>query len=376
MEPGGHCPRAAYRCEFEPVHARVPARTRDHDVAEKRGIRARVTDLHADQQVVRGFPRARIREINGSRLELILTKDHADMPPESTIGCRTLAVQDAVQGVRLPVWILYPARAPERLEQFGPYSLAVATDAPVEGERLPLVIISHGNNGSPWTHRGTAAHLARAGFVVAMAEHLGNSRSDGSLANTAANLENRPRHVRLVLDALFADERLGTRLSPDGVGLIGHSIGGYTALAVAGGRPSTLPHEVPEGQARAVPVVRDPRVRALVLLAPAAVWFMAEGALADVDAPILMRTGGLDTFSPAMHADIIRRGVRDPRRIDHRVIPGAGHFSFQSPFPPAMVRPDFPPSQDPAGFDRVAFEPVLNDEIATFLRASLAGEAR
>ncbi|WP_309896459.1 chloride channel protein [Archangium sp.] len=53
------------------------------------------------------------------------------------------------------------------------------------------------------------------------------------------------------------------------------------------------------------------------------------------------------------------------------VVPNAGHFSFQSPFPPAMTRPEFPPSQAPAGFDRVAFQPVLHAEILTFLRASL-----
>lgn len=294
---------------------------------------------------------------------------HSDM----TIGCRALDVVDAVQGARVPVWVLYPARAPERLEHFGPYPLAVAIDAPVEGDGLPLVVISHGNNGSPWTYRGLAVHLARAGFVVALLEHPGNSRSDGSLAGTPANLENRPRHVRVVLDAVFADEHLGKRLAP-AVGVIGHSIGGYTALAVAGGRPSALPHEVPEGQARAVPVERDPRVRALVLLAPASVWFIPEGALAGVDVPILMRTAEHDAHAPAMHAEIILRGVPDPRRIDHRVVQGAGHFSFQSPFPPAMTRPEFPPSQDPAGFDRAAFQPVLHAEIEAFLRASLASD--
>lgn len=298
------------------------------------------------------------------------------MHPEWTIGYRALDVVDALQGARVPAWVLYPARAPEQLEHFGPYPLAVATGAPVEGERLPLVVISHGNNGSPWTHRGMAAHLARAGFVVALLEHPGNSRSDGSLAGTAANLENRPRHVRLVLDAVFADEQLGKRLSPAGAGVIGHSIGAYTALAVAGGRPSALPHEVPDGQARAVPVVRDVRVRALVLLAPASIWFIPEGALADVDLPILMRTAELDAHTPASHAEIIARGVKDPRRIDHRIVPGAGHFSFQSPFPPEMTRPTFPPSQDPPGFDRLAYQPVLHAEIETFLRASLASESR
>jgi predicted dienelactone hydrolase len=298
------------------------------------------------------------------------------MSSEVTVGCRALDVEDVVQGARVPGRVLYPSRAPERLEQFGPYPLSVATEAPVEGERLPLVVISHGTGGSPWTYRGMAVHLARAGFVVALPEHPGNNRSDNSLANTAANLENRPRHVRLVLDAVFGDAELGKRLSPGGVGVIGHSMGGYTALAMAGGRPSSFPNESPDGQARAIPVVHDPRVRALVLLAPASPWFMAEGALAGVEIPILMRTAERDEHTPAMHAEIILGGVPHPGRIDHRVVPNAGHFSFQSPFPPAMTRPEFPPSQDPAGFDRAAFQPVLHAEILAFLRASLGSETR
>ncbi len=60
--------------------------------------------------------------------------------------------------------------------------------------------------------------------------------------------------------------------------------------------------------------------------------------------------------------------MRDAGRIDHAVVPGAGHFAFLSPFPPAMTRPEFPPSQDPEGFDRAAYQPRLCAEIVAFLR--------
>jgi predicted dienelactone hydrolase len=266
------------------------------------------------------------------------------------VGCRALAAQ-------VPLWILYPTRAAAKLEHFGPYPLEVATDAPIEGANLPLVVVSHGNGGSPWPYRGIATHLARAGFVVALLEHPGNCRSDNSLAGTAANLENRPHHVRTALDAVF--ESLG---APQSVAMIGHSLGGYTALALAGGRPCFPPDGPP------VPVVRDPRIGALVLLAPASPWFMADGALADVDVPILMRTAEHDEHAPPLFAEIILRGVRSRARIDHRVVPNAGHFSFQSPFPPSMTRPDFPPSQDPPGFDRAAYQRVLEAEILAFCR--------
>ncbi len=295
----------------------------------------------------------------------------ATSPSAPTAGCRALEVRDD-GGVAIPVRVLYPSRAPERLLQYGPYPLAVATDAAVEGDGLPLVVVSHGTGSSPWTLRGLAAHLARAGFAVALVTHPGNNRDDDHLAGTARILEDRPRQVRRVVDAAFADPVLGPRLSGAGVAVVGHSLGGYTALAVAGGRPTAFPRETPDGAARPVPVARDPRVRALVLLAPATPWFMAEGALAEVDVPILMRTGERDEITrPDFHGAIVLRGVRDPSRVDHRVVPGANHFAFQSPYPPAMVRPEFLPSQDAPGFDRAAYQPVLHAEVEAFLEATI-----
>lgn len=289
-------------------------------------------------------------------------------PVDLNAGCRAVEVNDVVQGACMSMRLLYPTRAPERTEPFGPFTLGLAMDAAVEGEHLPLIVISHGTGGTPWTHRDLAAHLARAGFVVALVQHPGNNRGDDSLGGKAINLENRPRHVRLAIDAAVTDPVVGRHLLEDGVTVIGHSMGGYTALAVAGGKASSFASETPDGKAGPVVVERDTRVRALVLLAPATVWFMSDGALADVDLPILMRTGEKDAHTPPLHAQIVERGIRDPKRLDHRVIPNAGHFAFLSPYPAEMKSPAIPPSQDPEGFDRAAFLPVLFAEIVTFVR--------
>ena len=87
--------------------------------------------------------------------------------------------------------------------------------------------------------------------------------------------------------------------------------------------------------------------------------------------PMLILSGEKDTITTSWHAEIVLRGVRDPALIDHELIAGAGHFSFMSPFPAAMVRPDFPPSQDPEGFDRAGFQPVLEARIVAFLGRDL-----
>ena len=283
-------------------------------------------------------------------------------------GCRAIDVADAVQGTSIPVRLLYPTRAQARPTPFGPFRVDIALDAPVDGHALPLVVISHGSGGTPFTHRDLALHLARAGCVAALVQHPGNCRADDSLSGTVANLENRPRHLHVVIDAALTDPIVGAHVAPRGVTIIGHSMGGYTALAVAGGKPTSLAQESPNGAAVTVPVRRDARVSALVLLAPATPWFMARGALADVDVPILMRTGERDMLTTAFHAQVVASGLQDPAQLDHLVVANAGHFAFLSPYPPEMVSPAIPPSQDPPGFDRAAYLPVLFDEIVRFIR--------
>jgi hypothetical protein len=36
-----------------------------------------------------------------------------------------------------------------------------------------------------------------------------------------------------------------------------------------------------------------------------------------------------------------------------------------------MLRPNFPPAQDPPGFDRTKYQPLMNAEISAFLRRTL-----
>jgi len=302
---------------------------------------------------------------------VIVTPMSDTFGPDLCAGLRDLDVIDEVQGARVPCWLVYPTRSPEQEARFGPYALHVARDAAIEGEALPLVVVSHGTGSTPWVLRDLARTLARHGFVVALVEHPGNSRSDDHLARTAVNLVSRPRHLRLVVDAAYGDPVVGARLAPGAVAVIGHSLGGYTALALAGGRPGAFPHETPDGRGGALEVTHEPRVRALVLLAPATPWFAQDEALRGVRVPILMRTGEHDPHTPPIHAEIVLRGVADRSQVDHEVVAGAGHFSFLSPFPAAMRSPTFPPSQDPPGFDREAYQPRLAAEIIAFLRRAL-----
>jgi predicted dienelactone hydrolase len=270
----------------------------------------------------------------------------------TNIGLRSLTVGD------IPVYQLYATDAPMTSQTFGPHSFDAAVDATPRHADMPVVVISHGMQGTPWGYRGLSMHLARAGFLVVLVEHPGDSRRDGSLAGSAAILAHRPRHIRVVLDSLGVER----------AAIIGHSMGGYTALAVAGGKPMALPNQTPDGIAHSVDVERDPRVKCAVLLAPALPWFIAPDSLVAVDVPVMVRVGERDTDAPPFFIEPI---VKRVRQLDYAVVPGAGHFAYFYPVPPPLMR--LPPGHDPPGFDRAGYQPHLYRDVESFLAQHLHG---
>ncbi|GAC1426024.1 MAG: hypothetical protein NVS1B13_08540 [Flavisolibacter sp.] len=255
---------------------------------------------------------------------------------------------------------------PEKLEKLGPFQLNVAANATPRNGRYPLIIFSHGSGSMPLLFRTLGQYLARYGFVIGMPEHPGNNRNDNSLADTVDNLINCPTHLQTAINWLLHTSEFKSFLIPDTVSLIGHSMGGYSALALAGGKPTPLPQE--GVSVRTLILAINPPVKSIVLLAPATVWFREEGALSDVDIPILMYTGALDKLTPKIpHAHIVMEGINSRRQVIHREVENAGHFSFMSVYPDELKSVALAPSQDPPGFDRQDFLDRLNPEIAEFL---------
>jgi len=285
---------------------------------------------------------------------------------QTFVGSRSLRVMDEPKGISFPVLVMYPTRVPSAPVTFGPYSIDVAPDAPVAEGRFPLVVISHGSGGSHLAYRTIGAYLAKNGYIVALPEHPGNNRNNNELNGTVESLTNRPRHVRLTMDTVSSDALLADGVQPDSAAIIGHSMGGYTALAVAGGTPWSE-----TGQK--IEVVPDGRVKALVLMAPATAWYLPEDALSKVETPILMLVAEHDPFTPRGHSELVLDRVPERARVTCRVVENAGHFSFLSPFPLAMRNASFPPSMDPEGFDREKFHERLNAELLDFLERTLLG---
>ncbi|EQA45147.1 alpha/beta hydrolase family protein [Leptospira broomii serovar Hurstbridge str. 5399] len=285
-----------------------------------------------------------------------------DCHSKNFVGSLGIQVRAEIEDISFPVLIQYPTLEPSTLTAFGPYTMDVSPEASITEGQFPLVIISHGNGGSHLLYRTISTFLAKNGYVVGMLEHYGNNRNNNKLENTTENLVNRPKHVSLTIDAILSDKRFGARILSDRIAVIGHSMGGYTALALAGGVPWTK-----EGKKIEVP--SDSRVKAIVLMAPGAGWFM--NSLGDVTAPILIFMAEHDPITPSWNAEIVLNSVPDRSQVTLKTIKNAGHFSFLSPFPTTMKNPNFPPSIDPEGFDREQFHMQLPMDILDFLNEKL-----
>jgi len=240
----------------------------------------------------------------------------------TSVGFQCVDVIDA--GSKFPMLVMYPTSAPEKDERLGPFSLRVATAVPPLAGTYPLVIISHGSGGTHVSHRELARHLASKGFVVGVPEHPFNNRNDNTLADTVEILSERPRNIRATVDWFFVRSPFSSFLKADSFSIVGHSMGGYTALAVAGGVPTSLPHQTTDRQAKRIDVVEDPRLKSIVLLAPTTVWFRLHGALDRVTAPILMIASYHDELSPYFYmCQIVMDGVPDAAKVQYRLVENA-----------------------------------------------------
>ncbi|WP_320409370.1 MULTISPECIES: dienelactone hydrolase [unclassified Aureimonas] len=110
-------------------------------------------------------------------------------------------------------------------------------DAPVAEGRFPLVLLSHGAGlaGRADAISWIAAPLAQRGFIVAAPTHPGNSGPNRSAAETI-KVWLRPADIARTLDAMERSDLAKQHLAPNQVGVLGLSMGGSTALALAGAR--------------------------------------------------------------------------------------------------------------------------------------------
>ncbi len=296
----------------------------------------------------------------------------------------------------VPVALYYPTQAPESSIAMGPFMVRVAMRSPPEASVKGLIVLSHGTGGSELGHTSLAEALARHGYLVAALRQPGDNWQDRSLLRNQPEryFTDRPQQVSHVISELLRDPEWRDRIAKDAngphVGALGHSAGGYTVLALAGGQPnmSRLESHCREQQANdavfcslgrvrpatsatetsgTIPSLTDARVRAIVAMAPLGVVLTAQ-SLAGIKIPVAIYSADKDRFLvPRFHAEWIAQNLPTAK---HSRVANAWHFVFMDP--PTMVIPteDGDIAADPTGFDRKQLLGRLQREIPAFFDAA------
>jgi predicted dienelactone hydrolase len=249
-------------------------------------------------------------------------------------------------------------------------------ECPVVGDKLPLVVISHGRGGTFNGHHDTAGTLADAGFVVAAINHPGDTATDMSRSPDVSVLVERPADIRRLIDFVLTASAAAAKIDPQRVGFFGFSRGGYTGLVLVGAEPHFLPRGRLCQQSlqlcediRGKPFPHDRRIKAAVIADPLAIIFDSDSYTA-VKAPVQLWASekGGDGVDPHDVASV-DKNLTAPHEF--LVVPNSAHFAFLTPCPPDLAekRPEL--CVDPPGFDRAAFHRQFNVAVLAFFRANL-----
>ena len=305
-------------------------------------------------------------------------------------GLHHLTLSDPVDARPMQALVFYPANGQVRNLRIEGYQTRVAEEAPVAMGRFPLLLISHGNTGSPMALHDLANGLARLGFVVVAVIHPGDNNRDHSRLGTLSNLYGRPLQISAAITAARADALLAPYLNDGKVGVIGYSAGGETALILSGARPDlerlrryceARPGDADACKTHGVLIAdhselaprADSRVGAVMLMAPLGLMF-GRHALAGVQVPTLIYSGDRDQLLALEHnADALARKL--PVSPDYRLLSGAGHFVFMAPCDAEQHQRMPVLCKDAEGVDRRYIHRSLRSATSAFFGQALGAPA-
>jgi predicted dienelactone hydrolase len=344
------------------------------------------------------------------------------------VGYKPLVIGEGTED-QLNAAIWYPATNPKGLEEKVTYELKphdpsepADSSMVIYGHALlnaesdasqgpyPLVVFSHGFAVDAAAYSPLVEHYASQGFIVLAPQHI--EQFDPTLGDLWKSSIDRPRDVQQTLN--YAEQLaapggdMAGLIDMQHVAVVGHSSGGYTALAMAGAQydlaafnarcaqlpqddPHTalctplVPHEadmaaragldpMPEGL---WPSFGDPRVTAIISMAGDSYLFDKAG-LSKITIPVLVMGGTADTGTP--YAWGAQPTYEDASSTQKALVTftGAEHMIFMTPCENQPgITPDFPPyvffCLDPV-WDKARALDLINHFSTAFLLDTLKGD--
>ncbi|MBE5221402.1 alpha/beta fold hydrolase [Pectobacterium sp. A113-S21-F16] len=279
------------------------------------------------------------------------------------IGFQHITLADEGNNRPLDVAVFYPASSSSQTTTMGDNAvfpgIAVSKNAVPESGEHPLIVVSHGYGGSWFNQFWLAQVLVKQGYIVAAPNHPGTTFKDMRTEKAQA-LWQRSHDLSRVITALLATPEKTGLVDAKRIAAVGHSLGGWTVLALAGGRFSTeqfekdcLTHaglasckvyekmQVEKNAASRVQLdkaLADPRISAVISLDMGLARGFTAESLAAINIPILIMAAGYpnDELPAKLESHDLAQKL-SPAHSAYKEIADATHFSFMQLCKPGAV---------------------------------------
>ncbi len=333
----------------------------------------------------------------------VMTGPHPALAEQIVAGHDRLTVPAAHRAGSLAGSLWYPAgpatKATTEPGLIGDDAVFVGSPAlgraPVAEGRHPLVLLSHGSGGNMDGLAWLSSALALEGAMVLAVNHPGSTSGDSS-ALGSVNLQDRAADLSAALDHVLADPALAAHVEPGRIAALGFSMGGATALHLAGGRMDRALYRDycarlgPEAidclwwarggvDLAALPPawegdMRDPRVSASIAVDPGYTHALTQASIAAMRDPVLLiNLGAAGHRWPAVDvgpagSDLAAR-LPDATYVE---IDPAHHFTFLAECKPGAAAildaaGEEPVCDDPPGADRADVHREIIARVGEFL---------
>jgi predicted dienelactone hydrolase len=296
-----------------------------------------------------------------------------------TVGQRTFSFEDTNRNRKLITELWYPTTGKAEEEQSGFVRMPTARNAAISSGTFPLVLFSHGTGGGRLTVEWFCSGLASQGYIVAAVDHFGNT-FDNPIPEEFVKFWERPQDIRFVLDQILQTE-VAASIDKNKIGAAGFSLGGYTAIALAGatmdfeaiknffntetGKKEADIPEMPgltsflgkpeiHASFKQAPSLKDKRIKSVFVMSPAVgQTFPDKENFKDVSIPVYIVAAAKDQIAPlktnaAHYAKMLRGSI-------YKTLGGeAGHYVFLNEAKEFLKQEASLFFVDPPGVDRKA----------------------
>jgi predicted dienelactone hydrolase len=223
-------------------------------------------------------------------------------------------------------WGLATAQAAEQSVKLAGMDVTVWSREVDKGVKQPVIIFSHGFHGCATQSRFLMEAFASAGYIIFAPNHRDATCHGGKAKWTdrpqmpfrkpqkwnETSFRDRAEDIRRLIEAIRTDDRFRERLDWSRLGLAGHSLGGYTVLALGGAWPGW----------------RLSNVKAVLALSPYTQPFLLHDTLAGLSAPVMYQGGTWDYgITPALNKSMGAYD-RSPEPKYYVEFDRMGHFAW------------------------------------------------